>query len=106
MSEINIPINELINMYNLLSEASENINAANRCTTLAYKMLCDDNIYKGNSESNLEIVSRSLTGNYEKISMVFSILKQYLLEVLNDYEQKEKEIEKYIESEYARMRGN
>ena len=45
-------------------------------------------------------------GNYEKISMVFSILKQYLLEVLNDYAQKEKEIEKYIESEYARMRGN
>ena len=38
--------------------------------------------------------------------MVFSILKQYLLEVLNDYAQKEKEIEKYIESEYARMRGN
>lgn len=105
MGEINIPKNDLVNLYQLMKKAYNNMQEACSIASEGFSLLSNEEIYKGNAEIMIDYAQKAFIGHYGKLSSYYLILYQYLLGVLVEYSETDDEIANFIVKEFQEMMG-
>ena len=100
MSEINIPENDLMIIYDEIKKSCLKTMEALNFYKLAFEELCNEPTYNGNSKSFIEVAYSSLGGNLGKLATYYTVAYTQLIQILQEYAETDEKIAEKLIAEF------